>query len=379
MLKSLDIKNFTVFTEETLHFGKNVNVIVGENGTGKSHLLKAIYAGLAKSHEYLVEKQKNPRFDGFFEMSSRLNSMLGSETAYSLIRRVKSNQPLSENDSLKLNYHFSESSLDFSLEITPFELDEENSPNSDGLVSEFPSAYSATTPPRTSVPKEFVSKQPIYLPTRELLSIYPNFLALFDSSYVPFEASWRDACVHLGKGYSKTPVEPELQKILKQIENAMGGTLRLDESGRFYLSTSIGKIEMHMVSEGWRKLGMIAQLIANSSLTPGSALLWDEPEANLNARLIKLVAKIITYLSSSGIQVFIATHSLFLLRELHIVQKTNSDLLKNRYFGLVSIENGVTVKQGDTMDEVGDLAALDEEIDQADRYIDSENNLLPRK
>lgn len=92
----------------------------------------------------------------------------------------------------------------------------------------------------------------------------------------------------------------------------MGGTLRLDDSGRFYLTTSIGKIEMHMVAEGWRKLGMIAQLIANASLTPGCAFLWDEPEANLNPRLVKVVATIITDLSTAGIQVFIATHSLFL-------------------------------------------------------------------
>lgn len=378
MLKSLHIKNFTVFSEETLQFGKNVNVIVGENGTGKTHLLKAIYAGLAQSHEHLVEKQKNPRFDGFFDLSGRLNAMLGSETAYSLIRRVKSNQTLTEEDSLKLDYHFSESSRDFSIEINPYEEDEEASDPSEGIIAENPSYYSVTSPPRTSVPKEFVLQQPVYLPTRELLSIYPNFLALFDNSHVPFDASWRDACRLLGNPYRKTLAPPELLDIQKQIEDAIVGVLRLDDSGRFYHTSSIGKIEMHMLAEGWRKLGMITQLVANGSLTPGCALVWDEPEANLNPRLVKLVAKIITDLSTAGIQVFIATHSLFLLRELHILQKTNSSHLQNRYFGLKREDYGVLVKQGDTMDYVGELAALDEEVIQAERYIDIENGLSPR-
>lgn len=377
MLKSLKLKNFTVFVEEHLHFGKNVNVIVGENGTGKTHLLKAIYAGLAQSHEHLSEKKKNPRFDGFFDISGRLNAILGSETSYSLIHKNRNQSQLGESDALEMKYCFADSSFDFSLKIDPT-LDQITN-DSIGIVSEDLHSYSAITkPPFTTKPIEFVSNPPVFLPTRELLSIYPNFSSLYDTSYVPFEASWRDACGLLGKSYSKTVNYFQLDTIKGEIEKAMGGTLRLDESGRFYLTTSIGKIEMHMVAEGWRKLGMIAQLIANGSLTPGCAFLWDEPEANLNPRLIKVVAKIIADLSTAGIQVFIATHSLFLLREIHILQKVGGGILENRYFGLKRGEKGIAVKQGDTMDYVGELAALDEEVIQAERYIDLENGLLPR-
>lgn len=377
MLKSLQLKNFTVFAEEHLHFGMNVNVIVGENGTGKTHLLKAIYAGLAQSHDHLSEKKKNPRYDGFFDISGRLNAMMGSETAYSLVHRNRNQSLLCESDSLEMKYRFTDSSFDFSLEIDPTQ--EQITNDSIGIVSDDIPSFSANTkPPFTTKPIEFVSNPPVFLPTRELLSIYPSFLALYDTSYVPFEASWRDACRLLGKPYSKALATPELESIKKQIEDVMGGTLRLEDSGRFYLTTPIGKIEMHMVAEGWRKLGMIAQLIANGSLTPNCAFLWDEPEANLNPRLIKLVAKIITELSNTGIQVFIATHSLFLLRELHILQKLNEGTLENRYFGLKREEHNVSVNQGDSMDYVGELAALDEEVIQAERYIDLENGLVPR-
>jgi len=40
VLKSLRIRNFTVFKEADLTFAGGLNVIVGANGTGKSHLLK---------------------------------------------------------------------------------------------------------------------------------------------------------------------------------------------------------------------------------------------------------------------------------------------------------------------------------------------------
>ena len=102
----------------------------------------------------------------------------------------------------------------------------------------------------------------------------------------------------------------------------MGGKVELDANGRFYLKTSgQGRIEMPLVAEGIRKLAMLARLIATGSLLGSGYLFWDEPEANLNPRLIKSVATAILCLARNGIQVFVATHSLFLLRELEILSK----------------------------------------------------------
>ena len=49
VLKSLKVKNFTAFPAARLDFAKGLNVIVGENGTGKTHLLKLPYAVMAVS------------------------------------------------------------------------------------------------------------------------------------------------------------------------------------------------------------------------------------------------------------------------------------------------------------------------------------------
>lgn len=43
-LTKLHIQNFTVFDEIDLDFSKGINVFIGENGTGKTHILKLLYS-----------------------------------------------------------------------------------------------------------------------------------------------------------------------------------------------------------------------------------------------------------------------------------------------------------------------------------------------
>ena len=161
----------------------------------------------------------------------------------------------------------------------------------------------------------------------------------------------------------------------------MGGNVEADEAGRFYLNLPSGSMEMHLVAEGLRKLATVARLIATGSLLDKGYLFWDEPESNLNPKIIKTVAKTILQLAQSGIQVFIATHSIFLLRELHILQKIEFETLDTRCFGLHIVEGGgVDVQQGKTMDDIGYITALDEDLLQSDRYIDTEMGIaLPGK
>jgi recombinational DNA repair ATPase RecF len=44
MLDRLELENFTVFREVNLDFSPGLNVFVGPNATGKTHILKLLYA-----------------------------------------------------------------------------------------------------------------------------------------------------------------------------------------------------------------------------------------------------------------------------------------------------------------------------------------------
>lgn len=101
-------------------------------------------------------------------------------------------------------------------------------------------------------------------------------------------------------------------------------------------------------------------------------MFWDEPQTKLNPRALKQVAKTIVELSRSGVQAFMATHSLFLLREIDILLADTSNKEvgeQTRFIGLHRTEEGVAFEQGPTISDIGDITALDEEVNQSDRYL----------
>ncbi|MGZ5015064.1 MAG: AAA family ATPase [Methylobacter sp.] len=350
MLKRMTLKNLTVFSEADLEFGQNLNVIIGVNGAGKTHLLKLIYSILAVS----AEEQRKPK-GMLVGLSSPTKSFLQSRLADKLVnvfrpetlgRLVKRKQRRERCD-IRLVFEQTEWDIAFS------------------FASNSKSEVSIET-----LPSAWIDTPPVYLPTRELLTIYPNFIAVYEGHYLEIEETWRDTCILLGALIQKGVKEKRIKELLEPLKKAMGGAIVLDQNGRFYFYNDSGRMEMPLIAEGLRKLGMLARLIAVGALLDKGYLFWDEPEANLNPILIKQVAKSILDLCDSGIQVFIATHSLFLLRELEILLSDPiRKKVKTKFFGLHQTEDGVKIDQGSTVDDIGDIAALDEELAQSDRFL----------
>lgn len=333
-IKKIEVKNFTVFPKATFEFSPQLNVIAGENGSGKSHLLKLAYCilnAMSKKRDYVIELDES--LVHMFRVPWN-----------SLISRM-GNFEHSKDPHAHIYVSFLDPLRDFDFTIANVSI---------GCSQRFLS----------------IAKPPVFIPTRELLSIFPNFVSLYEKSEVEFEGTWRDICVHLGFPPDREITSP----LLPILEDLMGGKI-VSESGRFYLQIpGQERMEMHLVAEGLRKLGMIARLVANGSLAEGTHLFWDEPEANLNPKIIKDVARIILHLCNSGVQVFIATHSLFLMREIDILlQSKEFAETKVRFFGLQPGKKGYRVEQGDNIDSISTIDALDEELNQSDRYLEVEH------
>jgi energy-coupling factor transporter ATP-binding protein EcfA2 len=348
MLKSLHIENLTVFPKADFTFGKNLNVIIGENGSGKSHILKAAYCAIAVSAKGAKDSASEAPTKAFLAttIADKLRNVFKPDELGRLSRRRQG------HTTCLIKFVFNPSKLDL--------------------------AFSFSTPSKNEVvvakvPTDWAERRPVFLPTRELLTISPGFVSLYETTHLSFEETWRDTCILLEAPLAKGPREHRIKELLVPIEAAMGGSVELDKSGRFYLKVASGSMEMHLVAEGLRKLATVARLIATGSLLDKGYLFWDEPESNLNPKIIKTVARTILQIAASGIQVFIATHSLFLLRELHILQQQEFGKLDTRCFGLhIGDDGAVSVQQGKTMDDVGSIAALDEDLQQSERYIDTE-------
>ncbi|WPD23068.1 MAG: AAA family ATPase [Candidatus Electrothrix scaldis] len=346
MLQQLDIKNFTVFQNADLTFANGLNVVIGENSSGKTHILKLAYSIIAASAEAEKKFRQEAPTKSILQgkLADKLHHVFRPERLGRLVQRRQGRERCT------IKAQFAKTSLNTSLSFA---------------------SQSKSEVKVDLLPKVWADKPPVYLPTRELLSLYPNFISVYENHYLEFEETYRDTCLLLGAPPLRGAREKRIAELLTPIEDAMGGKISLDKNGRFYLHISgRGKMEIQLVAEGLRKIGMVTSLIATGSLLDKGYLFWDEPETNLNPRLIKLVAEAIFRLCCNGIQVFIATHSLFLLRELEILsQQKTFNTVKTKYFALGRSESGITLQQGESIDDIDPVAALDESLMQSDRYL----------
>ena len=124
-----------------------------------------------------------------------------------------------------------------------------------------------------------------------------------------------------------------------------------------------------MVAEGLRKFGTLQKLLSNGSLTKNNTLYWDEPEANLNPALLRQLAAILAELARQDFQIILATHSMSLLKEFHILSREpNKEKLPIKYFGLNARPGqATTVIARDDFEYLPDIVALEVELEQADR------------
>ncbi len=270
IITGIEIENFTVFKKEKLEFSDGINVVIGKNGLGKTHLLKIIY-GLSLIHTF---KYLNENITGIFKTGSWTN----------LISWNKNTSIIS------LNFNKNKS-IAFSIY--------ENS----GVVE-----ISGDS---------FILKKSVFIPAKEILSFYEGFIPLYENRETSFDAIY----YHLAKALSLPNLKniesyPIEYKLLCKLEEILEGKILL-ERGRFYLVSHKDnrKTEIALIAEGLRKIGMIAQLLANGSLTKNSILFWDEPETNLNPKLMRPVVEMLIELQRMGAQVFVTTHDYVILKE----------------------------------------------------------------
>lgn len=354
MLNILEIKNFTCFPEAKLEFSPGLNIIVGENGTGKSHLLKLGYTVLRS----LAGQEKAPVKEVYSrDLATGLKDIFKAETLGNLCTVNPTSSICSVKSTWGSAGHLAFDFSDKSQELVKLQNIEFNT----------------------------ISEHPIFIPPKEILSIFYGFQAALEKRELDFDATYLD----LARALSSTPLKGEqlnnVSSYFREIEQKHMKATVSQNGGRFYFEkssystnedkTSLEKKEMeaHLMAEGFRKLGVLVYLIKNGSLGEGSSLFWDEPEANLNPKLLTALAFILLKLASV-MQITIATHSLFLLRELEVLQE-NKNINKICYFGLHfnSDDNGVNVIQGDSINDIGDIAALDEALAQSNRYYESQD------
>jgi AAA15 family ATPase/GTPase len=333
MLKKLIIENFTNFDEAEFDFVPGINIVIGENSSGKSHVLKLAYSIASVWNQCGKEGWKSGLKNKLYKVF-RVSKLVDLQAFHGSSRQDCITRMIFE---FSVNHKSRESEiLDISLGVDSIN------------VKQHPTAP--------------LMKSPLFFPAKEVLSLFPNFITLYEKYHLSFDETYYDLCKAIDNPLLKDPN----QSLIDSIEAIIGGKFVLKDNN-FYLQTQQGEINIFMVAEGWRKLGMLSYLIANDSLKEDSILFWDEPETNLNPHLIKQLAAILLELTKYNIQVVIATHNLFLMKYFDYLIANAETKVPTAFFSLVRTEQGITVEQGDRLSQLNTVIALNEELELYDK------------
>lgn len=366
MLQHLVLKKFTLFDQARFEFSSGLNLIVGENGLGKTHLLKLGYLACGLWHSEVKDKSLISKGAVEKQVAERLLNLFKAEKIGNL-----SSANSKEKTQITARVEGTISTVSIR---TPHEVPEKPMVDEIDWNFQFSSRSESNViieELQNRLAKDAHYGRALYLPSKEMLSFFEGFIALYQTHSLAFDETFYDLAINLSLPALKER-PPLVKKLLAELSKTVGGDIQLD-GGRFYITKGKKRREVTLLAEGLRKLATLMQLLANGSLAEGDTLFWDEPESNLNPKLIKLMAEMILHLCANGIQVIIATHSLFLLRELEVLsEKKAFKSVPQRYFSLCANEQGVNVEQGDSIEDIQTLVLLDEELNQSQRYMEAE-------
>jgi len=148
-----------------------------------------------------------------------------------------------------------------------------------------------------------------------------------------------------------------LQRAESDLDQRLAGLFRVSDLGVLVRN---GQESASLVADVSGHIATLQMRIAN--------------EPPLNPSAIKLLAAALFELTGLGVQVILATHSLFLLREFEILlmhTKTPYQPIP-KYFSLGVQHGQVLVSQGYDIADIEPLVLLDENLMQSDRYLEAD-------
>lgn len=325
MINRVSLNNFGPLDKLDWQKLGKINLVIGNNSTGKTFLLKAMYSAIRTLEEY-------KRGD-----DQRKTSEILVDKLYWTFQPEKIGDLVSKQADSPL-------SLELSLDDKTFDY-----------------SFGKDTTKSISTIENLVeprASNSIFLPAKEVLSLHNIILKSREQDKVfGFDDTYLDLARALRLPTTRGNNYPEFTQSRQKLEEILGGKVEYDEvSGRWQFKKEKQKFPIGVTAEGVKKIAILDTLLGNRYLDKNSVIFIDELESALHPVAISKFIDIIAMLANRGIQFFIASHSYFVVKKLFLIaqeQKLSIPVLS---------KDKDTWEQSDLLTEMPDNAIIDESI-----------------
>lgn len=288
MIKNIDIASFGPIEKFAFDGFQNINLIIGRNGSGKTFLLKALYAGLKTVEQY--QRGNEPRSQKQLLADALYWTFQGHELG-NLVRKGDANLyfSMSSDKDERLAYSFGAKTVN--------------------TIQNMEDSFAPTEVNNVFIPaKEILSIQDVILRSYEVDKAFG-----FDKTYVDLARALSKTV--RGRNYK------EFSDARKTLGDALGGRLEFDDNTKEWIFRDGDKrvINISLTSEGIKRLSILDLLLGNHFLTRDSVVIIDEAEANLHPSLVCKFMEILVMLAQAGLQIFLSSHSYFVIKSLYVL------------------------------------------------------------
>ena len=302
-IKSIKLENFTVFENIKCNFSRGINILIGENGTGKTHLLKAMYATT------LADKYRKP-FTGENTFKSEAVTVTNN---YDHVILPLFFAPV---EGLDINLVRNKSSDTESARV-------EVVTDKGTIVGHVAGLAYCTAVKPSDVEGKIFEQETLFIPAKDMLS-HSGIENDYAKRLLPFDKTQINLLNDLR--ISRLREQTELIKTLTQkLSEILGGRVLYRNSG-YYIEKRNGLVNVALEAEGFKKLAVLYRALYTGYLQPGSILFWDEPEANISRMHTADVVNMLLDLSRNGVQIFLATHDYNFMKYFSMKKKADDNV-----------------------------------------------------
>lgn len=302
MIKSVTLKNFMGYNEFKCKEFASINVIIGKNDTGKTALLKLLYAA-TKTIDIYSRRKQNEDISFKKLLAEKLSDTYqpGKKGLGELVSKIT-------KEKLTVDIEFLHSRLTYQ--------DRLHFSFGDSTTNTIVDCQESIN----SIPETF---RCLFIPAKEVLTSMKAIRATRDNLHMPgFDDTYLDLIRALVIPTQKGNITQELSVVIKRLEALFEGQFeQVKDSDDVIFKKGNTEFPISLTSEGVKKIGILTTLIRNRQLNANSILFLDEPETTLHPDATRELVEMLMLMAQAGIQIFLATHNYFVLKQIHLSAK----------------------------------------------------------